>query len=88
MQTALLWIGRLAGLLGALLVIASVLRRSSGAFYIGASRRNCGDGSRLSCLSNRPGGIPAQIATPPDGGLREVGEYLATSIWLRRRRIP
>jgi len=36
MQTALLWIGRLAGLLGALLVIASVLRRSSGAFYIGS----------------------------------------------------
>ncbi len=36
MQMALLWIGRLAGLLGALLVIASVLGRASGAFYVGS----------------------------------------------------
>ena len=35
MKMALLWIGRLAGLLGVLLVTASVLRRASGAFFLG-----------------------------------------------------
>jgi hypothetical protein len=36
MQGILLWIGRFAGLLGVLLVIAAVLRRVSGAFYVGS----------------------------------------------------
>jgi hypothetical protein len=36
MQMALLWIGRLAGFLGALLVITSVLRRASGAYFLGS----------------------------------------------------
>jgi hypothetical protein len=36
MQMALLWIGRLTGLLGVLLVMASVLGRASGTFYIGS----------------------------------------------------
>ena len=35
MQAALLWIGRLAGLLGVLLVIAAILRRISGTYYLG-----------------------------------------------------
>jgi hypothetical protein len=35
MQTVLLWIGRLAGLLGALLAIAAALIRISGRYYAG-----------------------------------------------------
>ena len=35
MQSALLWVGRLAGLLGVLLVIAAILRRISGTHYLG-----------------------------------------------------
>jgi hypothetical protein len=35
MQTVLVWIGRFAGLLGVLLVILAVLRRVSGAYYVG-----------------------------------------------------
>jgi len=36
MQSLLLWIGRLAGFLGVLLVIVAVVRRASGAFSLGA----------------------------------------------------
>ena len=35
MQSALLWVGRLGGLLGVLLVIAAFLRRISGGYYLG-----------------------------------------------------
>jgi len=35
MQSLLLWIARLAGFLGVLLVIVAALRRASGAFFLG-----------------------------------------------------
>jgi len=36
MQSLLLWIGRLAGFLGVLLVIVAALRRAGGEFFLGA----------------------------------------------------
>ena len=36
MQSVLLWVGRLAGLLGVLLVTVAGLRRAGGAFFLGA----------------------------------------------------
>jgi hypothetical protein len=35
MQGVLLWIGRLTGILGVLLLIAATVRRGSGSFYLG-----------------------------------------------------
>jgi len=35
MQSVLVWIGRSSGILGLLLIILAVLRRVSGAYYIG-----------------------------------------------------